>query len=159
MARQRRRQALYDTTWALRRAGWTIPAIAQQVGRSQRTVERDLATPTFAARKGRSDRWRSLLTPYITWLIARWNAGCHTAMPLFRELKQRGYTGSYALVAAYARRLRQAQGLAPGQRQTRQALPAVVAPGVAPLTPRRATWLVLRRARPRTEAETKQLAP
>ena len=141
-ARQRRRQAAYETTWALRRQGWTIPASAQQVGLSHRTVERDLATATFPARKRRSARGRSLLAPYTSWLSARWNAGCHTAMRLFRESTQRGYTGSYALVAASARRLRQAQGLAPGQRQMRQALPAVAMPTVEPLTPRRATWLV-----------------
>src|SRR5687768_7147295 len=53
----------------------------------------------------------------ISYLLARWNAGCHTAMRLFRELQPQGYTGSYACVAAYARRLRQAQGLSPGQRR------------------------------------------
>ena len=40
--------------------------------------------------------------------------GGHTAARLFRDLKQDGYAGSYALVTASARRLRQAQGLAPG---------------------------------------------
>ena len=48
--------------------------------------------------------------------------GCHTATRLFRDLKQDGYAGSYALVAASARHLRQAQGLTPGQRCLRQAL-------------------------------------
>jgi transposase len=60
-------------------------------------------------------------------------------------------------VAAYARRLRQAQGLAPGQRRPRRSLPSVAEPGYQPLTPRRATWLVLRREAKRTEDETQQL--
>lgn len=60
-------------------------------------------------------------------------------------------------MAAYARRLRQAQGLPPARRRPRQALPTVVEPPYQPLTPRRATWLVLRRATQRTEAETQQL--
>src|SRR6266446_554275 len=55
------------------------------------------------------------------------------------------------------RRLRQAQGLAPGQRCPRRPLPRVTEPVCPPLTPRRATWLVLRRATKRTEAETQQL--
>src|SRR6266446_9212231 len=55
------------------------------------------------------------------------------------------------------RRLRQAQGLAPGQRCPRRPLPRVAEPVCPPLTPRRATWLVLRRATKRTEAETQQL--
>ena len=79
-------------------------------------------------------------------------------MRLFRELQQRGYPGSYGPVAAYARRLRQAQGLSPGQRCPRRSLPSVAEPVCQPLTPRRATWLVLRREAKRTAAEVQQLA-
>jgi transposase len=78
-------------------------------------------------------------------------------MRLCRDLRQRGYTGGYGVVAAYARRLRQAQGLPPRHRCARQPLPAVAEPPWQPLTPRRATWLVLRRAAKRTEAEAQQL--
>jgi transposase len=79
-------------------------------------------------------------------------------MRLFRDLQQWGYAGSYGLIAAYARRLRQAQGLAPGQRCTRQLLPVVAESPYQALTPRRATWLVLRRTEQRTAAEAEQLA-
>jgi transposase len=155
--RQARRQTIYEQIWTFHRQGWTGHAIAQQVGISLRTVQRDLQTATFPGRKRRSDCGQSLLDPYKATLLERWNAGCHTAMRLFRELRQRGYVGSYGLVAAYARRLRQAQGLAPGQRRPRQPLPAVAEPPCEPLTPRRATWLVLRREAKRTEAEVRQL--
>jgi transposase len=155
--RQARRQALHQQAWALHHQGWTAPAIAQQVGLSLRTVQRDLRTAAFGGRKRRSDHGDSVLNPYKSYLLERWNAGCYTAMRLFRELRQRGYTGSYSLVAAYARRLRQAQGLAPGQRCPRQPLPSVAEPPCQPLTPRRATWLVLRRETKRTDAEAQQL--
>ena len=79
-------------------------------------------------------------------------------MRLFRDLRQRGYAGGYGVVAAYGRRLRQAQGLPPGHRRARQPLPTVAEPACQPLTPRRATWLVLRRETKRTEAEAQQLA-
>jgi transposase len=78
-------------------------------------------------------------------------------MRLFRDLRQRGYAGGYGVGAAYARRLRQAQGLSPGQRRPRRSLPSVAEPGCQPLTPRRATWLILRREAKRTEAEARQL--
>src|SRR4029453_10645770 len=39
--RQSRRQALHTQVWTLHRQGWTAPAIAQQVGLSLRTVQRD----------------------------------------------------------------------------------------------------------------------
>jgi Transposase len=79
-------------------------------------------------------------------------------MQLFRELQPRGYTGSYRRVAAYASRLRQAQGLPPRRQGRRQQLPVVAEPASPPLTPRRATWLVLGRNDKRTEAEAQQLA-
>jgi transposase len=156
--RHARRQALHQQVWALHRQGWTAPAIAQQVGLGLRTVQRDLQSATFAGRKRRCDLGtRSVLNPYKPYLLERWNAGCHTALQLFRELQPQGYTGSYGRVAAYARRLRQAQGLPPAHRRPRQALPAVVEPLGPPLTPRRATWLVLRCPAQRTEAESQQL--
>ena len=155
--RQVQRQALHTQVWALHHQGWTAPAIAQHVGMSLRTVQRDLRTTTFTGRQRRSDYGDSLLTPYTPYLLERWNAGCYTAMRLFRELRQQGYAGGYGVVAAYARRLRQAQGLPPGHRCPRQSLPAVAEPPCQPLTPRRATWLVLRCEAQRTEAEAQQL--
>jgi transposase len=155
--RQARRQALHQQVWALHHQGWTAPAIAQQVGLGLRTVQRDLRSTTFAGRKRRSDRGASVLNPYKPYLLERWNAGCYTAMRLLRDLRQRGYAGGYGVVAAYARRLRQAQGLPPGHRRPRQPLPAVAEPPCQPLTPRRATWLVLRRETKRTDMETQQL--
>jgi transposase len=53
--------------------------------------------------------------------------------------------------------LRQAQGLPPGHRRARQPLPTVAEPPCQPLTPRRATWLVLRRETKRTIAEAQPL--
>ena len=156
--RQAHRQALHTQVWALHRQGWTAPAIAQQVGLGLRTVQRDLRTATFAGRRRRRDCGESGLTPYKPSLLERWNAGCYTAMRLFRDLRQRGYTGGYGVVAAYARRLRQAQGLPPGHRCPRRSLPVVAQPPCQPLTPRRATWLVLRHKTKRTEAEAQQLA-
>ena len=99
------------------------PRLSRSVEESARTIQRDLQSATFAGRKHRSDRGESVLNPYKPYLLARWNAGCYTAMRLFRDLRQRGYVGGYGVVAAYARRLRQAQGLSPGQRRP-QALPS-----------------------------------
>jgi transposase len=155
--RQAHRQALHTQVWALHRQGWTASAIAQHVGMSLRTVQRDLHSATFVGRKRRRDHGESGLTPYKPYLLERWNAGCYTAMRLCRELRQRGYAGGYGVVAAYACRLRQAQGLPPGHRCPRQPLPAVAEPRCPPLTPRRASWLVLRRETKRTEVEAQQL--
>ena len=126
--RQAHRQALHTQVWALHRQGWTATAIAQQVGLSLRTVQRDLCNTIFAGRQRRSDLGESILNPYQPYLLERWNAGCHTAMRLLRDLRQRNYAGGYGVVAAYVRRLRQAQGLPPGHRGARRSLPAVAEP-------------------------------
>jgi transposase len=155
--RAAQRHATYDAVWTLHRQGLTVPAIAAQVGHSRHTIERYLRMPTWPAPQHRSTYGRSVLNPYKDYLLARWNAGCRIAMPLFRELQQRGYTGSYRRVAAYTSRLRQAQGLPPRRQGRRQTLPVVAEPASPPLTPRRATWLVLGRAEKRTEPEAQQL--
>jgi len=152
------RQALYDEVWTLHRQGWTVAAIAAQVHRDRRTIQRYLRMPTWPAPQHRSTYGRSVLNPYKASLLERWNAGCRIATQLFRELRTPGYTGSYRRVAAYTSRLRQAQGLAPRRQGRRQTLPVVAEPTTPPLTPRRATWVVLRREAQRTADEARQLA-
>jgi transposase len=155
--RAARRQARYDEAWTLHRQGWTTAAIAAQVGCSRRTIERYLQMPTWPVRQHRRHYGRSILNPYKAYLLERWNAGCHTAIQLFHELRARGYAGSYRRVTAYVSRIREAQGIPPRCQGRRQTLPVVAEPVAQPLTPRRATWLVLRREAQRTAAETQQL--
>jgi transposase len=155
--RQARRLALHQQIWAFHQQGWPGWAIAQQLGIGKNTVFRYLRTKTLPARKRRIDRGRSLLTPCIPYLIERWNAGCRDALRLFREIQPRGYPGSYPTVARYAQRLRQAQGEAPRPRRRRHPLPLVTAVPHRALTPRRATWLVLRRPERRTLEEQELL--
>ena len=151
------RQARYEQVWTLHRQGWPSVAIAAQVGRSCRTIERYLHLPTWPGRQHRRHYGRSVLNPYKAYILERWNAGCHTAIQLFQELQPRGYTGSYRRVTAYVSRIRQAQGIPPRRQGRRQPCRWWPSPPPQPLTPRRATWLVLRRAEQRTEAEAQQL--
>ena len=142
----------------MHRQGWSTVAIAAQVGRSCRTIERYLQMPTWPGRQHRRHYGRSIVNPYKAYLLERWNAGCHTAIQLFQEIQARGYAGSYRRVTAYVSRIRQAQGIPPRRQARRQRLPVVAEPVSEPLTPRRATWLVLRRAEHRPAAEAQQLA-
>ena len=54
------------------------------------------------------------------------------AMRLFRDLRQRGYVGGYGVVAAYARRLRQAQGLPLGNAARGRPCQAWLSPYASP---------------------------
>jgi transposase len=143
--RRARRVALHQQVWALHDQGWPGHASATHLGSGKNTVFRYLRTATLPERTRRRDRGRSVLNPYKPYLLEWWNAGCHEALRLFRELQRCGYPGSYATVARYAQRLRQAQGQAPRPRPPRQTLPAVAEPQQPLLTARRAAWLVVRR--------------
>jgi transposase len=143
-ARRAQRVAHYKQVWTYHRQGWTLEAIADQVGRSRRTVQRYLQSPTFPERQPRHSRDRSLLDPYKATLLAGWNNGCRNGWHLFRTLRSQGFRGQYGMVALYVRRMRQAQGLAPGHRRSAQPLPPVTEAPRRLLTPRRATWLGLR---------------
>jgi transposase len=160
LARQRRtrRWAHYHQVWTYHRQGWILGAIAQQVSISRRTAQRYLQCPTFPERRPRHDRDRSLLDPYKPMLLAGWNHGCRNGAHLFRTIRSHGFRGRYGIVALYIRRLRRAQGLAPRQRRGEQPLPAVTTVSHRPLTPRRATWLVLRPPDQCTQEDHQQLA-
>jgi transposase len=156
--RRARRLATYEQVRALRRQGWSGNAMARQVGIGKSTVFRYLRSPAFPERTGHRGRGRSLLHAYKTSLLKRGNEGGRDALRLFHELRPRGYCGSYATGARYAQRLRQAQGLAPRQRRTRERPPAVAEPIQPPLTARSATWLIMRREEQRDEDAKQQVA-
>ena len=160
LARQRRTQrwAQYHQVWAYHRQGWTLEAMAAQVGRSRRTVQRYLQSPPFPERPPRHGRDCSLLDPYKATLLAGWNHGCRNGWHLVRTSHSQGFQGQYGIVALYVRRMRQAQGLAPGQRRSAQPLPTVTEPPRRPRTPRRAPWLVLRPVAQLTAPDHDQLA-
>jgi transposase len=160
LARQRRtrRWAHYQQVWTYHQQGWTLDAIAQQVGISRRTVQRYLQSPTFPERQPRHSRDRSILDPYKAALLAGWNRGCRNGSHRFRTIRSQGLRGQYGIVALYVRRMRQAQGLAPRQRRSDQPLPAVTEAPRRLLTPRQATWLVLRPSERSTDQDHHQLA-
>ena len=113
--------------------------------------------PRFTGRKQRSDRGDSVLNPYKGSLLERWNAGCRTAARLFRDLQQQGYAGSYASSRPMRAGLRPGPGASPLANAARGGPPTRGRTRVPPVDAPSATWLVLRRATKRTEAETQQL--
>jgi transposase len=155
--RRARRLALYQQIWGLHRQGYAGASIAKRLGIGKSTVFRYLRAATFPERQGRSDVGRSLLDPYKPYVLSRWNEGCREALKLFEELKLRGYPGSYVTVARYAQRLRQAQGLSRRQRVAPKPVRAVSEPKTPLLTPRAATWLVLKRPDKREESDEQVL--
>lgn len=150
-----RRVAEYEQARDLRQQGWTIKAIAARIGRNRRTVKKYLQSSTFPERPPRR-RPPSILDPYKTYLLERWHAGCHSALELCCEIQAQGFPGQYSMVADYVSRFRPAQGRVAKRRKS--ALPATIVAVDKPLTPSRATWLVLRREAKLNDQEKDQLA-
>ncbi|CAK7261977.1 MULTISPECIES: IS21 family transposase [unclassified Shinella] len=91
----------------LHRQGLSVSAIARQTGIDRKTVrkyiERGLEAPTYGPRKPRA----TVVDPFATYLRERVKAypGL-TGSRLFREIKERGYTGGYTAVTDFLRDVR-----------------------------------------------------
>jgi len=137
----------------LHRQGWLTTAIAAQVGCSCAPSSAICACPRGPYGSTAATTGGASSIPIRT-ISSR--AGMLGATPPSNSFvsSNRGATpGAIAAVAAYGSRIRQAQGVPPRRQGRRQTLPVVAEPASQPLTPRRATWLVLRREAQRTEAE------
>src|SRR6266566_4782423 len=91
----------YAQVRALHQAGMGQRAIGRSMHMSRRIVHRFLTSETFPERasgSGRRPKSKRKLAPYLAYLHERWNAGEQTGSHLFREIKERGYTGSEALL-------------------------------------------------------------
>ena len=148
-AREVRHHQRYEEIRQLREAGWTFQAIGAHLGVSRCTAARYALAPYCPPRRLR----HTPLDDYKPYLLDRWNAGCRTGVQLFAEIQQQGYRGKRSTVLKYITRLRKAQGLTP---RSRSLMPTrlVSDPTISPLTPRRATWLVLQRPEKSTLGES-----
>src|SRR5207248_8827268 len=88
----------------------------------------------FPERQARRPR-PTLLTPYAAYLQERWNAGCHNASALWREVRAQGYTGGLSAFRSHLARWR-----TPDPRQVSRSM----APAARPVSVRQATWLLLK---------------
>jgi transposase len=101
---------LYYRMHRLHAQGLGIAAIARRVQVSRPTVYRYLALPQPPERQRPCHRRPSLLTPFIPYLLRRWNAGCRNARQLWRELVTQGYQQSQRTVQRYVGQLRRETG-------------------------------------------------
>lgn len=155
-AHWQKRSAQHQEIWSLFEQGWATAAIAQQIGLSQRTVQRDLRKPRFADPQRRSDYGDSLAAPYRTFILDYLQQHKQTR-GLFRALKRQGYKSSERTLSRYVHRLREAGHLStstaigqPAPVPKRIAIPKVPA---TPLSANRATWLVMRAPTDRTREQ------
>ena len=103
-ARQRR-EARFAEAVRLREQGMTMRGVARALGVGRKTVRRWLHAghaPTWQ----HADRGRSSLDPFSEYLEARWMAGSRNGTGLWREIRERGFTGQSGIVRQWAARRR-----------------------------------------------------
>jgi transposase len=143
-ARAAERTARYEHILELQKHGMKSGEIARTLGMSQRTIQRWVATGTipYARRK----RLRAgIIDPYKTYLLKRWQQGCHSGAQLERELRAKGYAGSPHGIYRYLETLK-ATTLAPSKRKGASKLASSILPKpLLTLSASQATWLFFRK--------------
>jgi transposase len=108
-------------------------------------VRRFVASPGFPERAegtGQHHKKKSKLAPYLPYLRERWASGAHNGLQLFREITDRGYTGSRALLGRLIAQWRTA--LPPKPRPGKPRKPRLVArTGQRRLSSRSASFLMI----------------
>jgi len=130
-----RREARFAEAVRLREQGMTIRGVAQTLGIGRKTVRRWLRAghaPTWR----HADRGRSILDPFHDYLEARWAAGYRNGTGLWRELRERGFTGQSGVVRQWAARRRR-------QEPTADRPAAAKPPKAQPPTARKAARLLM----------------
>jgi transposase len=150
--RRLRRLALYTDAIRLREEGLSTEEIAEQIGKSKRTVQRWLNEGEF---RHNVRRRRSRLDSYLPFLTKRWNEGCRNILQLWRELTEQGYSGSYKSLHNYMGRNFSPPPLLPelppppvqlvhNERMVRRIHRTGSAPLIPPPSPRQTLWMLLK---------------
>ena len=151
--RRERRLARYQAVLELNRQGGSIRAIARQLGLHRVTVRRYLQAEGFPERAARASG-PSLLDPFRPYLQQRWNAGCHNARHLFREILGQGFQGSERIVQRALRAWRPGLSLGEASPPAADRLAATPAPPIVRrVSPRQASFWLLELAKARDPEE------
>ena len=153
-----RRLHNYQQTHALKQQGYRVTDIAHHLGIAKRTAYQYLSHPVFPEHQPYTRKVPTVIEPYKDYLYQEWMAGRQNSQQLFEEVQEQGFKGSYGTVARYTRQLHQFSPRDPSKpkaRPTRESLnnlpgrgpkpaPAGGITQPKPLTPKSASWLVMR---------------
>lgn len=128
------RELCFTEVKALQAQGLSQRTIARQLGLNRRTVSNYFIAEACPQRSPPPPP-PSSVTPYLSYLMQRWQAGCHAITQLHAELEVLGFKGHYASVYRLVQRL-----LADG-RMTQSPVATPIA--VPNLSVTEAAWLLL----------------
>jgi transposase len=104
-ASRERRLELYQQVKQLQAAGWKIGQISRRLDLNHTTVRKFFYAEAFPERTRRTAK-SSMLNPFLTYLESRFGEGCRNAMQLWREIKEKGYPGTWRQVLRWMRKHR-----------------------------------------------------
>ena len=144
LTRRAQRYDRYQQVLALHTQGFEQAEIAHRVGLSTRTIQKWLKAGEFPEARPRRKR-RSLFDLYAPYVLGRWQQGCKNGSHLYREIKEKGYTGTERQVYRFLIPLRAQLPLA-------QAVEAPQTP-VQDFSAHEAVWLFVRHPGDLSETE------
>ena len=142
LARHAIRQERYESVRQLHQQGVSIRGIARRLRLSRPTVRKYIAAETCPMYPEDVKRG-SKLAPYAGYIQQRWDAGCHNASQIWRELRDLGFDGSRGLVACWVsnQRAKDPSSFAVPPSHDSESTPS---PEVAPWSVSRASWLLVK---------------
>lgn len=99
--RRKGKRTIVGQVRALYAEGYSVRRIAQELELSRTTVYRYLRSDSPLI-KAQRKIMPSILDEYVPYLSVRWQEGCENGVQLWREIKQRGYSGSCRMVTLWA---------------------------------------------------------
>lgn len=149
--RQAERMTRYERILELQKQGMKSGEIARTLGMSQRTIQRWIMTGNVP-HSGRRKQRASLIDPYKSYLLKRWQQGCRNGAELERDLRAKGYKGSQPVVYRYLETLKALPSVSSKhQRASIQSNPFLT------LSASQATWLFFRKYEDLEPEEQKNL--
>ena len=142
LARHAIRQERYEAVRQLHQQGVSIRGIARRLRLSRPTVRKYIEAKTCPMYPEDVKR-PSKLAPYADYIQQRWDAGCHNASQIWRELCDLGFDGSRGLVACWVSKQRAKDPssfvLPPSPDSESMSNPEVI-----PWSVNRASWLLVK---------------
>lgn len=147
--RKERRHARFEQVQEWHRQGVSIHQIARNLKMHRRTV-RQLIRATELPERSPPRRHPSQLDRYQDYLRERWEAGCHNAAQLYRELKEQGFTGCQSALRHYLLSWRETL---PEELRDRRSCKTGPPPVPVNFSARTTAWLLLGYAKTRDTAQ------
>lgn len=140
------RHLVYERVKELRHQGLGIATIARKLRINRQTVRKYAYAHSFPER-GRQAVRESQLDPFLPYLHAQWEAGCENASQLWREIQERGYTGTKKQVLRWMSTRRRTPSKHSPQKTGADAEPLTAAEPTSPASrplpgPKRLAWLL-----------------